>query len=104
MKRPLLDAITTNPRQKSLKRFFDKASSSDVDNKEVITLLKSLLLSNCDLSKDVKRLLVSIDKLDAKIDIIFENQRKMQRALAKRKVLCYYCNIRQTNKDYFSFR
>ncbi|CAF3342376.1 unnamed protein product [Rotaria socialis] len=66
--------------------------TSNDENQEAVTLLKSSIITNKDLVKDMKQSLrdmkqlsTSIDKLDAKVHLIFENQKKMQRTLAKRK-------------------
>jgi hypothetical protein len=80
--------------EKAAKRFCNNSSSSEDNiNKEAVMLLKSLLLSFTDLakdtyqsSKDIKNLVVSMDKIDKKLNILYENQKKMQRALSKKKV------------------
>jgi hypothetical protein len=62
-------------------------------------LLKPLLLSVADLakdvyqsSKDIKSLVVSMDKSDKKLNVLYENQKKMQRALSKKKVKINFNN------------
>ena len=44
------------------------------------------------LLRDIKQLFVSIDKLDAKLNLIFENQKKYRELLQKEKwkCLCYF--------------
>ncbi|CAF3761355.1 unnamed protein product [Rotaria sp. Silwood1] len=67
---------------------------SDSDgNQEIMSLLKSSILINKDLARDmklslldIKQLFALLDKLDAKLQLIFENQKRIQRALAKRKI------------------
>jgi hypothetical protein len=58
-----------------------------------MVLLKSLLRTNKDLAidlnqslREMKQLFVSVDKVDAKLNLIFENQKRIQRTLAKKKV------------------
>ena len=103
-KRPLSNSFITKSREKPSKRLCNKLFPSENDgNKEIIMLLKTSLLSNQDLikamdqsSKVIKHLMVSVEKLDAKMNILFENQKKMQRALVKKKVsnhcddVCFY--------------
>ncbi|CAF3287624.1 unnamed protein product [Rotaria socialis] len=67
--------------------------TSNDENQEVETLLKSSIMTNKDLAKDmkqslrdIKHLSTSVEKLDTKVHLIFENQKKIQRALAKRKI------------------
>jgi hypothetical protein len=93
-KRNLSNSSITIARDKSYKRLCNKLSTSeDIGNKEIIMLLKTLLLTNNDLagdmnelSKDVKNLMVMVEKIDHKLNVVYDNQKKMQRALTKRKV------------------
>jgi hypothetical protein len=70
-------------------------SNSD-GREEIMVLLKSLVSTNKDLSKDTKQVLreikqssLLVEKVDAKVNLLFENQKKIQRVLAKRKVREY---------------
>jgi hypothetical protein len=100
-KRKLSKTSTRTSLEKTAKRLCKNVSSSeDCGNKEGTMLLKTLLLSVDDLnkdayqsSKDIKNLVVSVDKIDKKINIIYENQKKIQRALSKRKVKISYNDI-----------
>ena len=86
------------PRSKVVKRLCHGLQSlNDSGNKEVTVLLKTLLMSIDDLSKDVyqsskdvKQLVVSAEKVDKKLNVIYDNQKKMQRALTKNKVKAKY--------------
>jgi len=100
-KRDLSRTSTTTPRDKTIKRLCNGSLSlEDVGNKEVTVLLKTLLLSIDDLnkdayqsSKDIKNLIVSVDKVDKKLNVLYENQKKIQRALTKKKVTINYIDI-----------
>ncbi|CAF1032580.1 unnamed protein product [Adineta steineri] len=95
-KRSLPKTSKRTSHEKTAKRLCTKSSASttnDSGNNEAIMLLKTLMLSVADLnkdmyqaSKDIKNLLVSVDKVDKKINILYENQKKMQRALSKKKI------------------
>ncbi|CAF3656564.1 unnamed protein product [Rotaria sp. Silwood1] len=83
-------ALKTTSKRLCNKQLFPSASDG---NQEIVVLLKSLILTNKDLAKDmklslldIKQLFVLVEKLDAKLNLIFENQKKIQRALAKRKI------------------
>jgi hypothetical protein len=110
-KRPLPNSFTTTTREKPSKRLYNKLSpSEDSGKKEIIMLLKTLLLSNDDLikninksSRDVKNLIVLVEKLDDKVNVLFENQKKMQRALTKRKVNTNYDDILSVNNKLHIF-
>ena len=80
--------------EKNAKRFSNKVSSSgNHQYKEEATFSNTFALSVDDLNKDVyqiskdfKYLVVLIERMDKKLNVLYENQKKMQRALAKRKV------------------
>ncbi|CAF0870289.1 unnamed protein product [Rotaria sordida] len=83
-------ALKTTSKRLCNKQLFPSGSDG---NQEIVTLLKSLILTNKDLARDmkqslldIKQLFVLVEKLDAKLNLIFENQKKIQRALAKRKI------------------
>ena len=92
---------TTKPRDKGVKRLYNGSSSlEDAGNKELTVLLKTILLAIDDLnkdayqsSKDMKKLIVSVDKIDKKLGVLYENQKKIQRALSKKKVTINYIDI-----------
>ncbi len=100
-KRKLSKTSTRTSLEKTAKRLGKNLSSSeDCGNKEGTMLLKTLLLSVDDLnkdtyqsSKDIKYLVASVDKVDKKINIVYENQKKIQRALSKKKVKINYNDI-----------
>lgn len=94
-KRPLLStSFATTTREKYNKRTCNRqVSFENCGNKEMMVLLKALLASDQDIItamdrslKDIRNLTVSVETLDSKMDALFENQKKMQRALAKKKV------------------
>ncbi|CAF4441990.1 unnamed protein product [Rotaria sp. Silwood2] len=88
-------AFKTTSHETTSKRLCNKQlfpSNSD-GYQEIMVLLKSSILTNKDLARDmklslldIKQLFVLIEKLDAKLNLIFDNQKKIQRALAKRKI------------------
>lgn len=100
-KRSLSKSLARKPVDKTVKRSCTNISSlQDSGNKDGNHLLKKLLLSIDDLnkesyqsSKDVKNLVVSIEKIDKKLNILYENQKKMQRALSKKKVTTHFNEI-----------
>ncbi|CAF4902228.1 unnamed protein product [Rotaria magnacalcarata] len=91
-KRPLSNSFNKTAREKSSKRICNKLFPlEDGGNKEIVMLLKASLSLNQDViksvdqsSKDIKHMLVSMEKLDTKMNILFDNQKKMQRALIKK--------------------
>jgi hypothetical protein len=110
-KRSLSKTSTTTPLEKTTKRLRKNLTlSENSGDKEITMLLKTLLLSIDDLikdtyqsSKDIKNLVVSVDKIDNKLNILYENQKKMQRALTKKKVKINYNDIFfLNNKIYIS--
>lgn len=89
-KRSRSKASTRPAVEKSNKRLCSNSLPSDHDGNQ---LLKKLLISVDDLnkdvyqsSKDIKSLVVTVDKIDKKLNILYENQKRIQRALTKKKV------------------
>lgn len=71
----------------------DSLNQENHQNKEELPYLKAFATMIDDLSKDVyqiskasKDLVVSVEKIDKKLNVLYENQKKIQRALTKRKV------------------
>ena len=100
-KKTSLKTSTRTSVAKPAKRLCNNLSSSeDYGNKEGTMLLKTLLLSVDDLnkdayqsSKDVKSLIVLVDKVDKKLDVLYDNQKKIQRALTRKNVKINYSDI-----------
>ena len=76
----------------TIMRQTNSQSSSD-GNQKTFMLLKSSVVSNKELSKDMKQslrdtkqLVILMNELDSKINLIFGNQNRIHRVLAKRKV------------------
>lgn len=90
-KRFLSNSRSSTSHENNCKRSYNKSiPSKDNENEEILMFLKSSLLANADLSKDVNRstkdlkhLIVSVEKLDAKMNILYENQKKIWFLLVK---------------------
>ena len=97
-RRDLSRASKTKPRDNPIKRLCNGSSLlEDAGNKELTVLLKTILFAIDDLnndayqsSKDTKKLIVSVDK---KLNVLYEKQKKIQRALTKKKVIVDYIDI-----------
>lgn len=111
VKRKLSKISTDKSFQKPSKRSKDNLSSLE-DNgsgsKEETMLLKRLVLMIDDYGKDLYQvckntnsLVVLLEKVDKKQDLLYENQKKMQRALAKKKVNICHENLFISNKNVY---